>query len=202
MEIPLSFAHFQTNAVVQWSGRRKNGGKIDSNYCKIIFYLNLQFMKETLVEMNVQNRIVSIRISSLKKGLQEAVKPFLPALKEGLSKTGYTLSDVRFGNSSRMLCVPRSAGRRFPGKGLILGYEGSTKDIKEAVALQYSPDAHSAPVVKAKGKGDVARRIIEEAKKRMFRSSRTRILPHCSAGLTSTKRSRKNCMQLWPRCLP
>ncbi|MCG4627935.1 hypothetical protein, partial [Anaerostipes hadrus] len=49
------------------------------------------------VEMNVQNRIVSIRISSLKKGLQEAVKPFLPALKEGLSKTGYTLSDVRFG---------------------------------------------------------------------------------------------------------
>ncbi|WP_026683989.1 hypothetical protein [Heyndrickxia coagulans] len=97
MEIPLSFAHFQTNAVVQWSGRRKNGGKIDSNYCKIIFYLNLQFMKETLVEMNVQNRIVSIRISSLKKGLQEAVKPFLPALKEGLSKTGYTLSDVRFG---------------------------------------------------------------------------------------------------------
>ncbi|MGG3772863.1 hypothetical protein [Heyndrickxia faecalis] len=97
MEIPLSFAHFQTNAVVQWSGRRKNGGKIDSNYCKIIFYLNLQFMKETLAEMNVQNRIVSIRISSLKKGLQEAVKPFLPALKEGLSKTGYTLSDVRFG---------------------------------------------------------------------------------------------------------
>lgn len=97
MEIPLSFAHFQTNAVVQWSGRRKNGGKIDSNYCKIIFYLNLQFMKETLVEMNVQNRIVSIRISSLKKGLQEAVKPFLPALKEGLSKSGYTLSDVRFG---------------------------------------------------------------------------------------------------------
>ncbi|MEZ0116634.1 hypothetical protein [Heyndrickxia faecalis] len=97
MEIPLSFAHFQTNAVVQWSGRRKNGGKIDSNYCKIIFYLNLQFMKETLVEMNVQNRIVSIRISSLKKGLQEAVTPFLPALKEGLSKSGYTLSDVRFG---------------------------------------------------------------------------------------------------------
>ncbi len=97
MEIPLSFAHFQTNAVVQWSGRRKNDGKIDSNYCKIIFYLNLQFMKETLVEMNVQNRIVSIRISSLKKGLQEAVKPFLPALKEGLSKSGYTLSDVRFG---------------------------------------------------------------------------------------------------------
>ncbi|MED4934546.1 EscU/YscU/HrcU family type III secretion system export apparatus switch protein [Heyndrickxia coagulans] len=39
------------------------------------------------------------------------------------------------------------------------------KDIKEAVALQYSPDAHSAPVVKAKGKGDTARRIIEEAKK-------------------------------------
>ncbi|MEK5339210.1 hypothetical protein NSQ19_05550 [Weizmannia sp. FSL W8-1119] len=97
MEIPLSFARFQTNAVVQWSGRRKKDGKIDSNYCKIIFYLNLQFMKETLVEMNVQNRIVSIRISSLKKGLQEAVKPFLPALKEGLSKTGYTLSDVRFG---------------------------------------------------------------------------------------------------------
>ncbi|MED4321064.1 hypothetical protein P9232_06375 [Weizmannia sp. CD-2023] len=97
MEIPLSFAHFQTNAVVQWSGRRKNGGKIDSNYCKIIFYLNLQFMKETLVEMNVQNRIVSIRVSSLKKGLQEAVTPFLPALKEGLSKSGYTLSDVRFG---------------------------------------------------------------------------------------------------------
>ncbi|WP_258921679.1 hypothetical protein [Heyndrickxia coagulans] len=97
MEIPFSFAHVQTNAVMQWSGRRKKGGKIDSNYCKIIFYLNLQFMKETLVEMNVQNRIVSIRVSSLKKGLQEAVKPFLPALKEGLSKTGYTLSDVRFG---------------------------------------------------------------------------------------------------------
>lgn len=35
---------------------------------------------------------------------------------------------------------------------------------KKAVALQYRPEADNAPTVKAKGRGDVARRIIELAR--------------------------------------
>ncbi|GER69062.1 hypothetical protein BpJC7_03650 [Weizmannia acidilactici] len=40
---------------------------------------------------------------------------------------------------------------------------GKEKEIREAVALQYRSEIHSAPVVKAKGKGEVAERIIEKA---------------------------------------
>jgi len=36
----------------------------------------------------------------------------------------------------------------------------TTKDPKQAVALSYSKDAAAAPVVKAKGKGAVAERIV------------------------------------------
>ncbi|GER69063.1 hypothetical protein BpJC7_03660 [Weizmannia acidilactici] len=96
MEIPLSFPHFQTNAVMQWSGRQKKNGKIDSDYCKIIFYLNLQFLKETLVEMNVQNRVVTVQVASAKEDLQAVCAPFVPALKEGLDELNYKLSGVHF----------------------------------------------------------------------------------------------------------
>lgn len=49
------------------------------------------------------------------------------------------------GNSSRVLCVPRSAGRTFPGKGLTLGYEGSTKRHKRSGRAPVQPGCAFRP---------------------------------------------------------
>ncbi|WP_018660045.1 hypothetical protein [Heyndrickxia acidiproducens] len=96
IDLPLNFPHFQTHAAIQWSGKQKNNGQLDSDYCKIVFYLDLQFSNETLVEMNVQNRIISINVSNGSPQFQEAACKILPALKANLQKLNYTLSAVHF----------------------------------------------------------------------------------------------------------
>ena len=45
---------------LEWNGRMKENGKIDSEFARIMFYLQLDTLEETVVDMQVQNRIVTI----------------------------------------------------------------------------------------------------------------------------------------------
>ncbi|MGE7665031.1 hypothetical protein ACQKMN_04885 [Ureibacillus composti] len=94
MQIPLQFFGKQMDATLQWNGRMKEDGKIDSNYARILFYLDMDSLNETVIDMHVQNRIVTITVFNENEHLNLIAEPLKVALKEGLREKEYQLSGV------------------------------------------------------------------------------------------------------------
>ena len=95
-QLPIQLFGYQTEVTMQWSGKSKEDGKIDANYCKILFYLELEHLKETIVDMKVQNRVITIKIINEGEYLPELSQKFIPPLKQALMEINYTLSAIQF----------------------------------------------------------------------------------------------------------
>ena len=96
MNVPLDFLGKKIDATLQWSGKMDDDGKIDENYARILFYLKLETLKETIVDMQVQNRIVTLTIFNETPHLQQLATQFEERLKEGLEEHRYKLSGLFF----------------------------------------------------------------------------------------------------------
>ncbi|MEK4875167.1 hypothetical protein N1I87_10880 [Bacillus sp. FSL W8-0102] len=96
MNFPLSFFGLNTDLTIKWSGKKNKDGKLDPDYCRILFYLDLKNLKEVVVDMQVQNRIVTLLIMSDNPELKTIASPLLSNLKEGLQQIRYQLSSVQF----------------------------------------------------------------------------------------------------------
>lgn len=95
-QVPLAIWGNHTDLTMQWSGRKNKNGKIDPNYCRILFYLSLEHIKETIVDLHVQNRVISLNIINDREDLKELANIFIPKLKQALEQLNYQLSSVHF----------------------------------------------------------------------------------------------------------
>lgn len=96
MQVPLELFGRKIDSTLQWSGRMKEDGKIDPDYARILFYLDLESIEKTVIDMQVQNRVVSVTVFNDEAGLRAIGAPLQARLKNGLSEAGYTLSGVFF----------------------------------------------------------------------------------------------------------
>ncbi|RTR35563.1 hypothetical protein EKG37_02735 [Robertmurraya yapensis] len=96
MQIPLSFWNKTTELTVQWNGRKKENGQIDPDYCRVLFYLDLEYMHEVIVDMQIQNKILNITIINDVKDIKSISQPFIKDLKDNLEKQGFKLSNIHF----------------------------------------------------------------------------------------------------------
>lgn len=94
MQVPLDFLGKRIDATLQWNGRMRDDGKIDSDYARVMFYLDLASLKETVIDMQVQNRVITINIYNESDAIQPYAEPFKEALKTGLNSLNYQLSGV------------------------------------------------------------------------------------------------------------
>jgi hypothetical protein len=101
LQIPLRFGEQLTDVTVQWHGKKRENGQIDPNYCRILFYLQLQFLKETIIDVHIQNRVVNISIMTEMMGLEPLITAMQPILKENLEKLRYKLSAVKVVQSEK-----------------------------------------------------------------------------------------------------
>ena len=63
---------------LQWNGRRKaNSNEIDPAFCRVLFYLELETLQETFVDMQVQNRIITITVMNENQNLSMLAKPLI-----------------------------------------------------------------------------------------------------------------------------
>ena len=95
-ETPIQLFGYQSELAVHWSGKRMENGKIDPDFCRVIFYLALEQLKETIVDMQIQKRVVTINIINDSKEIKQLAEPILPSLESGLQKMNYILSAVHF----------------------------------------------------------------------------------------------------------
>lgn len=94
MQIPLAFLGKQVDATLEWNGKMEEDGKINADYARVLFYLNMENLKETVVDMQVQNRIVTIQVYNDNPQLAALAEPLKIALKKGLLEKNYQLSGV------------------------------------------------------------------------------------------------------------
>lgn len=126
MQLPISFGDKNSDITLQWKGRKNSKGQIDPNYCRIMFYLDLQSMNETVVDMQIQNKVIHLSVMNDTKGIESVVKAFTPALKEKLTKIGYTLSFIKV-----TPFVEKSKGKQRQANPIELSMELSKRvDIK------------------------------------------------------------------------
>ena len=84
----------QTDLTIQWQGKKQEDGKIDPAFCRILFYLQLPILNETLIDVQIQNRIMNITIRNNNATLGELVTLHSDGLKEILREMNYRLTVV------------------------------------------------------------------------------------------------------------
>ncbi|MGM7681718.1 hypothetical protein ACSVDA_06125 [Cytobacillus sp. Hm23] len=115
MQLPVPLYDRLTDVSIQWSGKKQQSGKIDPNYCRVIFYVELETIKETVIDVHIQNRIINISIINDTEGLANLIKNMQHMLKENLLTLNYQLSSVKVLQSTegeRNLPITRSIGEK------------------------------------------------------------------------------------------
>ncbi|WP_284036630.1 hypothetical protein [Neobacillus sp. 114] len=95
MQLPISFGEKKSDLTLQWTGRKTSKGQIDPHHCRILFFLDLQNIHLTVIDMQIQNKVVHVNIINDKKEMASVVTNFKQILKENLEKIGYQLSFIK-----------------------------------------------------------------------------------------------------------
>jgi hypothetical protein len=96
VQVPFILGGKTSELSMQWSGKRTEDGKIDADFCRVLFYLKLQYLDDTIIDMQVQNRVMSIQIFNDQPDLKKMAEQMTPILKTKLSELEYKLSSVHF----------------------------------------------------------------------------------------------------------
>jgi hypothetical protein len=95
MQLPIAFGDKQSDVTLQWNGRKTSNGQLDPDYCRVLFYLDLQNMNQTVIDMQIQNRVIHVSVINDTKEIESIVKMLTPSLKEKLESLGYKLSFIK-----------------------------------------------------------------------------------------------------------
>jgi hypothetical protein len=97
LQLPIILGTYQTDLTLDWSGQRKKDGSIDPAHCRIVFYLQLESLKETIIDMTVQNRVIKITVfNEYAELVEQYSQPFVQLLKNNLDSIEYKLSGITF----------------------------------------------------------------------------------------------------------
>ncbi|HEY4554204.1 MAG TPA: hypothetical protein VIG80_13520 [Bacillaceae bacterium] len=95
-EMPLPLGKEPVSLTMQWMGRQRDNGSIDPDHCRVLFYLNLESLKETIVDVHIQNRVLTVNVINGSMDLRNLAEPLIADLKHGLKEMDYILSAVHF----------------------------------------------------------------------------------------------------------
>lgn len=106
MQVPLHLQGKRIDATIEWNGRMKEDGKIDPDHARVLFYLDLEALHKTVVDMQVQNKVVTLTIFNEDPTLKMLGAVLEDRLAEGLDAEGYRLSAVRFKQFQEEVIAP------------------------------------------------------------------------------------------------
>lgn len=104
-QLPLPQFLSQKDAFIHFQGKQKNE-QIDADFCRILFYLDLERLKETIIDVQIQQRIMTIRVFNDTYELEHDLKPLEIDLKKRLEALDYELSTVKWFQRSTQTTVP------------------------------------------------------------------------------------------------
>ena len=94
IQFPKQLFDLQDDLWMEFEGKKSKDG-IDPEFCRVIFYLNLKNLNETVIDLNVQNRKVFMSIYNNKEEISLLAKALLPKLKTQLENKNYDLVNLQ-----------------------------------------------------------------------------------------------------------
>ncbi|MRX53652.1 hypothetical protein GJU41_06675 [Bacillus idriensis] len=95
MQIPLHYGDFQSDLNIEWTGRKNDKGEIDPDYCRILFYLNMNVLKDIMIDLHIQNRIMNVTIYNQSLPFHSLLRKHADALKQKLQQHHYSVSLIK-----------------------------------------------------------------------------------------------------------
>ncbi|MCC3357489.1 hypothetical protein [Bacillus sp. REN16] len=97
--LQITFQHpAYTNFTFRLDGRKKNG-KIDPEFCHLLFSIELNYLKQVVLDVKVQNRILTIAIFNDTEEIGALVEELKHTIQTNLEKQGYLLSSIKIVNT-------------------------------------------------------------------------------------------------------
>src|SRR5699024_8654673 len=97
LQLPGEKIGLPDDLFIKFEGRKTKDDKIDTEFCRILFFLNLHHIEETIIDMNIQKRVITITIyNDYDERLANQMSQYRELLNEGLEQLNYRLSNVRF----------------------------------------------------------------------------------------------------------
>ncbi|MFQ3543348.1 hypothetical protein Q7A53_04630 [Halobacillus rhizosphaerae] len=81
---------------VNVEGRKNSKNEIDPDFCRVVFYLDLESMKETVIDLNISERHVAVTVFNQLEESKQVLEKHKAALEQGLTKLGYTLTSIHY----------------------------------------------------------------------------------------------------------
>lgn len=93
-QVPVQFGQEHAELLIQWNGRKKENGKIDSENCRILFYVELKNIGEIFVDLQFQNRKVKIVMLNDTHDLMRMAQSQISLLQNNLMELNFQLSSL------------------------------------------------------------------------------------------------------------
>ncbi len=95
VQLPGQLFGLKKDVFTDFEGKKDPNGKVNVNHCRIMFYLDLEFLNEVVMDMKVQNRIVTLTVfQSNPDMLRPIVNLLQPKLIETLKDMDYKVSSI------------------------------------------------------------------------------------------------------------
>lgn len=95
MQVPLRTENGDENAFIQIESRKKDGGQLDSDNCRLLFNLDMEQLGLTMVDVSIVNRIVNIQVFNNMPWLEPLLSSSRESLSAEMRELGYQLSNLR-----------------------------------------------------------------------------------------------------------
>ncbi|MDQ0253731.1 hypothetical protein J2S74_001103 [Evansella vedderi] len=116
VQFPVKFSKHYRDVTVQWEGRTLKNGQIDEKHCRILFYMELDHLLETIVDVQIQNRIVSLTIYNEHPKPVSINNQWHDILRGKMRNLNYQFSTVKWiqskGNETNTSSTPALYGER------------------------------------------------------------------------------------------
>lgn len=99
--LPLKLMGENTDLTIQWEGKKDKDGKLNPDHCRVLFYLNLNRLKETIIDVQIQRRIVSLHIYNEQEKPIQLIDALQPYLRQALKELNYQLTSVKWTQASQ-----------------------------------------------------------------------------------------------------
>lgn len=94
IQIPSQKLGLSKDIDLHFEGKKTADGNIDPEYCRIIFDLQLQSMKETIIDLHVQKKALSITIYNDQSTTPVLIDKFRPNLQKALEQINYQIASI------------------------------------------------------------------------------------------------------------
>lgn len=96
VSMPLNLFGMDTDLTLQWEGKKQKNGMLNPDHCRVLFYLNLETLAETIIDVQIQNRIVSLHVINESQKPVNLIGALQPILKDALAELNYQLSSIKW----------------------------------------------------------------------------------------------------------